>query len=294
MVIVKLKGGLGNQLFEYAFGRRIAIDNNLTLKLDKKTGFVNDFYKREYSLFHFNITENFATQEDIVKVNYAYSPTLIGKGIRFFNKLNPFHKFYSGQERFFHFDQSIIKPYKKVYLDGHWQSEKYFKSIEDTIRSEFTIKEKPDEINQQYINKISDSNSVSIHIRRADYVNDPKTFQAHGACSLEYYYSAVKKITQTIKDPQYFVFSDDPKWAKENLKINSPTDYITHNGAGKDYEDLRLMTLCKHNILANSTFSWWGGWLNNNPDKMVFAPKKWFNKLDVDTKDLIPESWHRI
>lgn len=294
MVIVKLKGGLGNQLFEYACGRRIAIDNNLPFKLDKETGFINDFYKRKYSLSPFNILQNFASAHDTEKISYALSPALIGKTIRLINKLNPFHKFYSGQERHFHFDQSILKPYTKVYLDGHWQSEKYFKTIEDTIRREFTIKEKPNAINQQYINKISESNSVSIHIRRVDFVSDPKTFQTHGTCSLEYYYSAIKKILQRIKNPQFYIFSDDSKWARENLKLNSPTDYITHNGAGKDYEDLRLMSLCKHNILANSTFSWWGGWLNNNPVKIVIAPKKWFNKKNVDTKDLIPEEWHTI
>ena len=125
-------------------------------------------------------------------------------------------------------------------------------------------------------------------------MTDPVTKEFHGICSLEYYYNAIKKITEIVRKPHFFIFSDDIKWAQDNLKISYPATFVNHNADGKPFEDLRLMSLCKHHIIANSSFSWWGAWLSIDPDKIVFAPKEWFTDSGRNTDDLIPGSWHRI
>ena len=187
-----------------------------------------------------------------------------------------------------------MKQEGNVYLEGFWHSEKYFKDIENVIRQEFTIRDEPDALNKEMANKIMACEPVSIHIRRGDYVSDKKTNEFHGTCSLEYYNDAIGIITKEIKAPHFFVFSDDPVWVQDNLKLKFSTTYLVYNGAEKAYEDLRLMSLCKHHIIANSSFSWWGAWLSGNPYKIVIAPKKWFNDETIDTSDLIPDEWFRI
>ncbi len=136
--------------------------------------------------------------------------------------------------------------------------------------------------------------SVSLHIRRGDYVSNKVTNQVHGVCDLNYYSHAISYIAERISNTHLFVFSDDPEWAKGNLKTEIPTFFVDNNRADKDYEDLKLMRQCKHNIIANSSFSWWGAWLNQNAGKIVIAPKKWFNDKSINTKDLIPEKWIRL
>ena len=273
MVIVKLYGGLGNQLFQYAMARRIAVDTRSLLKLDASTGFENDFYKRTYSLNHFNVFEHFAAPEDIVGLQYV-------------------------KEKHFHFDPEVLNLSDSVYLDGYWQSEKYFKSIEDIIRDELTVKEPLKDANLRIASQMAATNSVSIHFRRLYGVScgkvDTQGFNIHGSIPLDYYYRCIERLTQTVKDPHFFVFSDDPGWVRDNLKLPYPTMVIANNGEDKDYEDLRLMSLCKHHIIANSTFSWWGAWLNRRKDKMVFTPEPWFNAAEHDVKDLIPEQWMKI
>jgi len=180
------------------------------------------------------------------------------------------------------------------YLEGYWGSEKYFKDIENIIRKEFTLKDKPDAINQKMISRIKNCDSVSIHIRRGDYIFDEKTNKYHGVCNLDYYLKAIALVAKKVKKPYFFIFSDDIRWAKQNLHLKFPCVYVNHNIGKKDYEDLRLMSNCCHNIIANSSFSWWGAWLNKNKDKIVIAPKKWFTDKSINTKDLIPKQWLKI
>jgi hypothetical protein len=137
---------------------------------------------------------------------------------------------------------------------------------------------------------ISSTNSVSIHFRRGDYLTNPSVMDL-GICELEYYYKCVDNLAKIVPDPHFFILSDDPEWVTNNIKINYPKTIICINLNNNDSEDLRLMSLCKHNIIANSSFSWWGAWLNSNPDKLVFAPKKWFNKTDRTAEKLIPDTW---
>ncbi|MCK4744844.1 alpha-1,2-fucosyltransferase, partial [Candidatus Parcubacteria bacterium] len=210
----------------------------------------------------------------------------------FLEKLKPIRlRLVITKEQHSHFDSKILKLIGNIYLDGYWQSEKYFKNIENSIRKEFTLKNDLQLKAKKLLRKIKNTESISIHIRRNDYISHKPANQYHGVCHLSYYKKAINVIIKKIDDPHFFVFSDDIDWCKKNLKIKFPTIFVEGN---KDYEDLILMSKCKHNIIANSTFSWWGAWLNNNPNKIVIAPKKWFRKKSINTKDLIPKTWIKI
>lgn len=285
-------GGLGNQLFQYALGRRIAYFENVPLKLDLT--WFDSYALRKYSLQYFNITDEVASCDEISLLKGSSHKKLILSVSQILEKFLPYYKRSFIRERSYSFDPNLFRTSKDVYLDGYWQSEKYFEDIGDIIHKEFTLKHKPEKANVDMARHIQNTESVSLHIRRGDYVSNTKTNQVHGSCSLDYYYRAIEKMTDVIDRPNFFVFSDDPLWVKENLKVSHPVTFVVHNGFDKDYEDLRLMSLCQHHIIANSTFSWWGAWLCENKKKMVFAPDKWFNSSEFDTKDLIPASWQRI
>ena len=292
MVIVQLVGGLGNQMFQYAAARRIANINNTSLKFD--ISHFKYYQDRQYDLDCFNVTQDFATTEEIMRLRGPKTRSFNGLVFKSLEKYKPYYRRRYIRERHYHFDPEIFKISSDVYLEGYWQSEKYFKDIEDIIRNEFKIKHKPDSENRKMGPEISGLQSVSIHIRRGDYVSDPVINKFHGVCPLEYYYTAIKRIAKTIKNPHFYIFSDDIKWAQDSLKIPYPTTFITNNATGKPFEDLRLMSFCKHHIIANSSFSWWGAWLSVNAGKIVFAPKKWFIDAGNNINDLIPGSWHRL
>ena len=291
MIIVQLIGGLGNQMFQYAMARRLAIFKKADLKFDISC--FKHYEDRKYDLGCFNIIENFASPQEIHRLK-GPDGRIPSKIFRIINERKPYNKRSYIKERHHYYDPGILEISDDVYLEGYWQSEKYFKDIEDIIHKEFKIKHKPDPANKKLGSLILNSHSVSIHIRRGDYITDPNVSEVHGICSMGYYDASIKKISKTIKNPYYFIFSDDPAWAENNLRTDNPTTFINENSGNKSYEDMRLMSLCSHNIIANSSFSWWGAWLNENPDKIVIAPKKWFNDQRINTKDQVPESWHRI
>ena len=289
---MQLLGGLSNQMFQYAADRKIAYINNTSLKFDISC--FKNYKNRKYDLGCFNIVENFATGKEIYLYRRFRNRRGSGRIYRVLDKIIPYHKRRYIIERHFHYDPDISRISGNVYLEGYWQSEKYFEDIESIIRKEFKIKHKLDSVNKKMGHQISSLLSVSIHIRRGDYVTNPVIKKFHGICSLEYYYDAIKKIAKIVKKPHFFIFSDDIKWAQGNLNISHPVTFITHNNADRHFEDLRLLSFCKHHIIANSSFSWWGAWVSTNPDKIVIAPKKWFTDVGRNTNDLIPESWHRI
>ena len=291
MVIAKLIGGLGNQMFQYAFGYCLAKRNNSIFKLD--TSKFSDYKLHKFSLDHLNINSNFATVSEIKKMqNYSNSP--IAKLRNLFslssNHLNSHHI----TEKSFNFDKEISNLKGNYYLDGYWQTEKYFLDYQDLIRNEFKVKSDPDDINKKFINQITNSNSVSIHIRHGDYLINSKTKTVHGVLPLSYYNQAIAIIKNKVTNPVFFVFSDDIEWAKQNLNKDVPIFFMDHNNADKNYEDLRLMSLCKYNIIANSSFSWWGAWLNDNPNKIVIVPQQWFGDSSKNINDLIPKNWLKI
>ena len=180
-----------------------------------------------------------------------------------------------------------------AYLLGYWQSEKYFADYSDEIREDFTFKSPLSERNSDLANQISSVNSVSVHVRRGDYVTNAKNAFI-GVCPLSYYEQATELIKSRVESPVFFVFSDDMDWVKSNLKLDVKTVMVNHNSGSESYNDMRLMSMSKHHIIANSSFSWWGAWLNPNPEKIVIAPKKWFRNGEFDTSDLIPSNWIRI
>lgn len=291
MIIVKLIGGLGNQMFQYAVGRHLAMKNKSTLKLDI-SGF-KDYNLRNYDLGHFNIQENIATSKDLSGVIFPSG--------RFTHKVRKYViiKLY-GIQRIHYIKQHTLNHQPEIlglgdniYLDGSWQSEKYFSNIKDVIKKEFTVKNQPDSINESWIEKITQCQSVSVHIRRGDYISDPKTSQFHGVLGLGYYHQAMNLMLEKIESPHFFVFSDDPDWAEKNIRVDAPITYIKHNDI-MNYEDMRLMSTCKHHIIANSSFSWWGAWLAPNENKIVFGPSRWFRGVDYNDQDRMPENWLRI
>ena len=182
-------------------------------------------------------------------------------------------------------------------LEGYWQSEQYFADQHKIIRERFRFKSKISEKNREILNRIVDSNSVSVHIRRGDYAINSVINNIHGLMGKEYYNQSIALLSSKITKPVLFFFSDDINWAKTsfNQLCNSYDTFFINHNTGKDaFEDMRLMSNCKHNIIANSSFSWWGAWLNKNPEKIVIAPQLWFNDASIDTKDLIPETCIRL
>lgn len=300
MIIVHLIGGLGNQMFQYAVGRHLAERNSTLLKLD-----LSDFeeYKRQrYALHCFKIWEHIATIEEIAtfrRKGISRTAKLLSKiGTRWCGLSSSTSDFYQDniilKEKRLSFDPSVLEAKGNIYLEGYWQSEKYFSSIRDILLREFAFKYEQDAKSREIANHIQKKEAVSLHIRRGDYVNDPLTNQTHGFCSLEYYQKAVNYITQKIPNCHFYIFSDDHSWVYENFKLDYPVTVVDHNDASTNYEDLRLMSLCRHNIIANSSFSWWGAWLNSNPEKIVVSPERWFNDKSLDTKDMIPGGWLKI
>ena len=255
MIIVRLKGGLGNQMFQYATGKNLATKYNTELKVF----FLNPkgATQRQYELGCFNLQVEFATQKEINLLKYKGPLPFSLHLNKLKEKLFNWESSNVIRQKHFHFDPDLLNSSNNIILDGHWQSEKYFNGIEKIIRKEFSFKNKPEDNNMKLIFLIKDTNSVCIHVRRGDYVTDSCTNRWHGVCSAGYYDKAIQIIRRRLKDPHFFVFSDEPNWAENNIKINAPTTYVAYNTPDKGYEDLRLMENCKNFILSNSSFSWY-------------------------------------
>ncbi|AJI74371.1 glycosyl transferase 11 family protein [Francisella philomiragia subsp. philomiragia ATCC 25015] len=281
MKIIKIQGGLGNQMFQYAFYKSLK-NNCIDCYVDIKN---YDTYKLHYGFelnrIFKNIDLSFARKYHKKEVLGKLFSIIPSKFIVKFNKNYILQKNFAFDKAYFEIDN--------CYLDGYWQSEKYFKKITKDIYDAFTF-EPLDSINFEFLKNIQDYNLVSIHVRRGDYVNHP----LHGGiCDLEYYNKAISFIRSKVANVHFLVFSNDILWCKDNLKLDRVT-YIDHNRWMDSYKDMHLMSLCKHNIIANSSFSWWGAWLNQNDDKIVIAPSKWFNDDKINQKDICPNSWVRI
>ena len=264
MVIARIEGGLGNQLFIYAAAKRLSVRNNVPLKLDLISGYLDDHYRREFRLRHFNIEAEIASSRESYMSAWGHRRRYVARKI---NRIIPFpYRFYIKEERPFDGRLLELRVSHRVYLQGYWQDERYFKDIEDIIRENFTITIRHEKKNIEWARRISQSNAVCVHARRWNY---------EYALPMTYYREAIKYVTRRVEDPHFYCFSDDPEWVERNLAIDYRVTNIRHNRETKNYEDLWLMTQCKHYIVANSTFSWWGAWLNPDPDKIVVAPARW-------------------
>jgi hypothetical protein len=292
MIIVKLIGGLGNQMFQYAAGRQLAKIKNVVLKLDKSDlGITKEgITYREVEIDLLNAKIDWASNEDLNRFQLSKF-----RGIRVLQRKFPslFKKAYVTEAGHRYIKEFYNFP-KDSYLNGYWQSELYFRNIRKELLQEFIPKNKLSQKNEEVLSRIKTVNSVSIHFRRGDYLSNANAAKFHGVMSLDYYLNAVQIINSKLVNPEFFVFSDEPEWVKENFKLDFPVHYIDFNKGKEAVFDLALMSNCKHNIIANSSFSWWGAWLNNNSEKMVIAPKKWFSDASADCKDIVPEDWITI
>ena len=295
MIISRFNGGLGNQMFCYAAGRALALRHGVDLKLDIRH--YPDGIGRDYELHHFPIhISGLACWED-VKCREWREPTLPGRVIKKITG-KPLKREHA--EDYLNDTDTICRYHPRfetlgpnAFLNGYWQSEKYFADITDTIRHELGAPKSLGPVVRELANKIAACDCpVSLHVRRGDYVANPQTTAFHGVCPVEYYQQAVRKLLSQHPKAHLFLFSDEPDWVAENLKLEAPSTMMHDGNTGVD--DLWLMSRCRHHIIANSSFSWWGAWLNPDPDKLVIAPKQWFVDPAMDTTDLIPEGWERM
>lgn len=289
MIISYIIGGLGNQMFQYAAGRALSLKHKQPLLLDI-SGFAHYSLHQGFELpLVFSCPVTTASTKDVQTVLGWQAYPLLKRQLS------------SPRWAMLRSDTFIVEPHfqywagisevpQKAYLTGYWQSERYFQAISDVIRADFTFKPPLNEKNADIAQQISHVNAVSLHIRRGDYVQNPITLATHGLCTLDYYKAAIQTIAQSVEQPQFFIFSDDIAWVKANLTLPYPCHYIAHNQGAESYNDMRLMSLCQHHIIANSSFSWWGAWLNPSPTKIVIAPKQWFAD-DKNVGDLLPHSW---
>lgn len=292
MVVVKLLGGLGNQMFQYAAARSVA--NRLGVELLIDISAFESYDLRRYELASFRIHGRVASLSDVNNIGFSNQlPAWILCLLRMMGFLS--HPVVY-KESSFAFDENILKVSPPIYLDGYWQSEQYFFNLASDLRREFTLNQPLDEVNHKMLEQIQHPSreAVSLHIRRGDYVSNAQTAQFHGLCSLEYYRLAVDYISENVSNPHFFIFSDDLKWVRENLLLNHPMTLVDVNDANHGVFDITLMSSCRHHIIANSSFSWWGAWLNSYVGKIVIAPKRWFADATLDTSDLIPGSWIRL
>lgn len=288
-VIIKLHGGLGNQLFQYALGKSIALNNKVAVKFD--TSWFPTQEKRKYELDHFRVTPVFAERDEVVALKkYRRNNGITGR----IQELLHVDRSRYIIERGLRFHPDILQTQPPAYLDGYWQSEKYFKDIASIVRSEFQVVSLPNGENKTMLSAIQEQNSIAVHVRRGDYVQDPRANTFHGTPSILYYEQAARFVMQKIVQSVFYVFSDDLSWVRDNIRFPAQTVYVGQNNTETGFEDLRLMSSCKHHIIANSTFSWWGAWLGEHEGQIVIAPKTWFNDPTQDSRDLVPKRWIRM
>lgn len=292
MIYCHVLGGLGNQMFQYAACRALSLRLSEPLRLDV-SGFTDYSLHQGFELPRvFTCNPEIATEQEIRDL-LGWRASRLARKILVRPSLAMLHGTRLVVEPHFHYWPGIWKTSHNVYLTGYWQSEKYFLSHAAVIRAEFTFKSQLASRNAQLAEQISRVNAVSLHVRRGDYANNPKTTATHGLCSMDYYRAAIRHVAERVDRPNFIVFSDDIPWARENLAIAHPCVYVDHNHGVESYNDMRLMSLCRHHIIANSSFSWWGAWLNTRSDKIVVAPKKWFVQK-IDVSDLLPADWTAI
>ncbi len=276
MVIVKLWGGLGNQMFEYALWLSFR-KKGIRSKLDRT------FYKKIQE-------HNGYELEKIFGIRGIYSTRLESFFLKPISKLlyNLFNRPYKETPATTGLFIPAVNTFSFGYLKGYWQSAAYFESIEPCIRETYIFPPITEKKNIEISNKIQECISVSIHIRRGDYLEKNRDWALH----IDYYKKAVILIRNKMPDAVFFVFSDDSGWAKANLPPCNCV-YIDWNKGVDSFRDMQLMSYCRHNIIANSSFSWWGAWLNPNTDKIVIAPDKWFPEME-GTRDIVPSTWIKI
>ena len=285
MIQVRLLGGLGNQLFQYATARALALRRGTGLVLDLRSLGRKGPAHSVYGLHHFAIAARIGSDAELPPDRsrpLAHALWRLGLGRPRFLR-----------ERGLGVNPAVLAAPDDSYLHGYFQSERYFADALPALRQELRIVTPPSPENARWLDRIAaDDRAVSLHLRRGDYVSQAKGSATHGTCDADYYRRGLAEIARrTGLEPRVHVFSDDPAWARDNLALGVETLVLGHNGPDQPHEDLRLMAACRHHVIANSTFSWWGGWLDPRPEKLVVAPQRWFASDRMHNPDILPESW---
>jgi hypothetical protein len=287
MIYVTLMGGLGNQLFQYAFGRALSLRSGLELVLN--LAYLRDraprghFSPRNYDLDAFAIPVT-----TIEKDPHSILPPGILNRIE--RRIHPGKRV---RPAGIGFDPALLDAVDGAVYEGYFQSERYFASHRAALLEDLVPRNVPGSASSELRARAETCESVAIHIRRGDYVTNPTVAATFGVCSLDYYRAAVARMSSKVPAPVFFLFSDDMDWVKAHLRLPGVCHYVDHNGPDSAWQDLWIMSGCRHAIIANSSFSWWGAWLNQNPDKVIIAPEPWFAG-NPDTGSVIPESWTRL
>ncbi|MBZ5567107.1 MAG: alpha-1,2-fucosyltransferase [Acidobacteriia bacterium] len=300
MIVVRFAGGLGNQLFQYALGRHLSLIHKRPLhfdvsgytdvKGDPKAGI------RLFGLHSFSVKGEVATP-DVLECFLIYrTPGTRGRLARLANRFCPLSRKRYLQEppsSYWQFYPPVLTSplAEPVCLVGNWQSQKYFSHIAATLREEVSLRSPADGQNAAMLAAISASNSVAVHVRRGDRYHGEGLY---GVLPVAYYHAAAGAIAGKVSRPHFYVFSDEPEWAREVLALPGPTVFVSHNGDEKNHEDLRLMAACKHHIIANSSFSWWAAWLGKKDNQLVYAPTKYQIGSNCDYSDYYPAEWNLL
>ncbi|MCX2450385.1 alpha-1,2-fucosyltransferase [Pedobacter sp. PLR] len=285
MKIIRFLGGLGNQMFQYAFYK--AIEKRFPDVKADLTGF------KDYPLHNgLELERIFDIQLTKVTplINDLYNTDNRNWILRKLRRLLNLKNAYKRDDHPFTFDPGVFQNSEFLYYWGYWQNQGYFIDIAEEIKAAFTFKLPLNEENQQILQQIKEANSIAVHIRRGDYLKDPLL---GGCCGKDYYQQAIDVIQKTTANPQFFIFSDDISWCKESLSLTGAT-FISWNKGQDSYIDMQLMSQCKHNIIANSSFSWWAAWLNQHPNKIVIGPNKWVNDPLYAGNNIIPPDWIQL
>lgn len=279
MIVTRLHGRLGNQMFQYAAGRALAARLGVPLALDSR-GAIRRGEGVLTRVFDLPLAAAAQLPPDRHDRPLAYALW------RAFGRRPRFRR-----ERGLGYNPRFASWGDDSYLHGYWQSARYFAAIADTIRSDFAFPAFSTSRNAEMAARIGESLAISLHVRRGDYL----TLGAHALCDQAYYDAALARVLAGLKGtPTVYVFSDDPDWAKQNLPLPVDKVVVDFNGPETDFEDMRLMSLCRHNIIGNSSFSWWAAWLNAHADKRVAGPAKWFGNPKLSNPDILPADWLRI
>jgi len=286
-VVIALSGGLGNQLFQYAAGRSLSLSLKADLALDL-SWFLGD-HNRRYGLENFNLPIKLLNSTSVLPFGIKAFREKISK--KFFRSRFGLPVF---KEPYFHYNSAFQSIDSPVVLDGYFQSERYFLGCETQIRQDLNFSGTFPEKCLPVYKRIQECDAIAVHVRRGDYLTSKQNVAIYHSLSPEYYVDAVNQLSQWLKNPRCFIFSDDVSWVRDHLQLGIPAEVVDVNSGDEVYWDLRLMSSCKHFVIANSSLSWWGAWLGKDPSKQVIAPRKWFKSDTRNIADLIPAHWSRL
>ena len=291
MIVGKIIGGLGNQMFQYSFYKYLSVEKKCNLKLDLSLFDTYDLHYGYELEKVFGIREELASSSEVNALMSKY-PLLFKIENKIFNKNYCFGSFHFKENNFYIDNKIFYKKYNNFYVEGYFQTNQYINKINDEMKQLFQFKT----ILSSRESDLISGNSISIHIRGGDYLTNPQDKKLFGnICTKEYYKRAIRYMQTKIQNPKFIVFTNDNTYAKSIFEKFDYNLYIVDwNKDENSYRDMHLMSQCKHNIIANSSFSWWGAWLNKNPNKSVISPSEWLNNQKINQDNIIPKNWIKI